>query len=165
MLYFRFDNNKEDFKGEEHKSVLFGDEAYEIAYIKVVENEEAGEYTERVKEARQKEFDGEIEDSSDIVESIVNEYIENECTLNGCSCFELSVDGLKEAENYGHIYERNIITIFDGEYVGQGHDGENVAHCNKIIYQESPENFNDILLDFEIDYEEKLKKIMELIKK
>lgn len=165
MLYFRFDNNKEDFKGTEHKSILFGEGAYDMAYIKVVDNEQGGEYSKRVKEALQKEFDGEIEDSSDIVESIVNEYIENEWTLNGCSCFELSVDGLEEAENYAHIYERNVVTVFDGEYIGQGHDGEDVAHCNKIVYQGNTDEFNDILLDFDIDYDEKLKKIMKLINK
>ena len=42
MLYFRFDFNKEDFKGAEHKSVLYGYEAEDrVDYLFDEENEDS----------------------------------------------------------------------------------------------------------------------------
>ncbi len=165
MLYFRFDNNKEDFKGIEHKSVLFGEEAEDMATLRFEDGSANSYYQSQYDELQEKLFDELSEEEYDAKFSeLLKEYIEDEWTLNGCSCFELSEEGLEEARNYGHIYDREIVTLFSGEYINCGHDGECVAKCNEIKFQENSKEFVDILFDIDLTDEEKLDKIMGLVK-
>lgn len=128
MLYFRFDKSKEDFKGVDHKSVFMGDEVYDYC-DELFENGEAPE-------EYQKEYDDGNFD-------IIDDYIENELTLDGCSCFELTDVGIKQflTDYNGFINTFKIVTIFDGDFIEYGHDGETVAKCNKIIKQITPNEF------------------------
>ena len=128
MLYFRFDKNKEDFKGVDHKSVFMGDEVYNYC-DELFENGEAPE------EYQQEYDDGNFD--------IIDEFIENELTLDGCSCFELNKSGIEQfKKDYsGFINNFNVVTVFDGDFIEYGHDGETVAKCNKIIEQITPEEF------------------------
>lgn len=170
-LYFRFDVDSESFKGTEHNSVLFGSDVYEVAYDQVVEGSatDAMEYHDLYMDAWNRYCNEEIskDELDTIQEKIVQDYIEKELTLDGCSCFELDEYGLKQAQNYGHIMDRQVVTIFTGEYVGEGHDGECVVKPEKIVYQGDTETFKDILYDMEEDedttYEDKLTKIKSLI--
>lgn len=160
MLYFRFDNNKEDFKGQEHKSVLFGEEAEEMATFRFEDGSVDTYYQNQYNELQEKLFDELSEEEYDEKFSeLLKEYIDDEWTLNGCSCFELSKEGIEEARNYGHICDREIVTIFEGEFVECGHDGECVAKCNKIKFQGNSEKFVDILFDTDLTDEEKITKI------
>ena len=95
-------------------------------------------------------------------DKLKKEYIDNEWTLNGCSCFELTEDGIEFACRYGHITERKIVTFFEGEEIETGHDGETVAKCNKIIWQDNSNKITDIL--FDDDIENKVEKILNIIK-
>ncbi len=165
MLYFRFDNSKEDFKGNKHKSVLFGEAAEEMATLRFEDGSANSYYQSQYDELQEKLFDELSEEEYDVKFSeLLKEYIEDEWTLSGCSCFSLSKEGLEEAKNYGHIYDREIITIFNGEFVDCGHDGECVAKCNEIKFQGNSKKFVDILFDIDLEDEEKINKIMELVK-
>ena len=84
MKYFRFDMSKEDFKGAEHKSVFMGDEVYEYCDDLFENGEAPAEYQSRYDDG---DFD------------VIDEYIDNELTLDGCSCFELNEAGIKDRRN------------------------------------------------------------------
>ena len=78
------------------------------------------------------------------------EYIKDELTLDGCSCFELNDEGIEFSNRYGYD-DRQIITIFEGEEVEAGHDGEVVAKCEKIIWQGNSKELVDIFYDDDIE--------------
>lgn len=165
MLYFRFDINKEDFKGTEHKSVLFGDGAEEMAILRFEDGSVDSYYLNQYDELQEKLFDELSEEEYDEKFSeLLKEYIDDEWTLNGCSCFELSEEGIEEARNYGHIYDREIVTIFEGNFVSCGHDGECVSKCNDIKFQGNSKKFVDILFDIDLTNQEKITKINEIFK-
>lgn len=131
MLYFRFDCDKEDFKGAEHKSVLYGDDAMTMLDFRFEEGQVDNYYLDRYNK-----LVDEIENTDKFIEEyskLKKEYIEANWTLDGCSCFKLTEDGIDFACRYGHITEREIVTFFEGEEVETGHDGETVAKCDKIV--------------------------------
>ena len=166
MLYFRFDFNKEDFKGAEHKSVLYGYEAEDrVDYLFDEENEVLnGYYLDTYRELRRKYFDDEEiseEEYDTKLNELKQEYIKDELTLDGCSCFELNDEGIEFSNRYGYD-DRQIITIFEGEEVEAGHDGEVVAKCEKIIWQGNSKELVDIFYDDDI--ENKIEEVLKLIK-
>ena len=166
MLYFRFDFNKEDFKGAEHKSVLYGYEAEDrVDYLFDEENEVLnGYYLDTYRELRRKYFDDEEiseEEYDTKLNELKQEYIKDELTLDGCSCFELNDEGIEFSNRYGYD-DRQIITIFEGEEVEAGHDGEVVSKCEKIIWQGNSKELVDIFYDDDI--ENKIEEVLKLIK-
>lgn len=160
MLYFRFDCDKEDFKGAEHKSVLYGDDAMTMLDFRFEEGQVDNYYLDRYNK-----LVDEIENTDKFIEEyskLKKEYIEDNWTLDGCSCFELTEDGIDFACRYGHITEREIVTFFEGEEVETGHDGETVAKCDKIVWQGDSNKITDILYDDDI--ENKIQEILNIIK-
>lgn len=160
MLYFRFDCDKEDFKGAEHKSVLYGDDAMTMLDFRFEEGQIDNYYLDRYNK-----LVDEIENTDKFIEEyskLKKEYIEDNWTLDGCSCFELTEDGIDFACRYGHITEREIVTFFEGEEVETGHDGETVAKCDKIVWQGDSNKITDILYDDDI--ENKVQEILNIIK-
>lgn len=160
MLYFRFDCDKEDFKGAEHKSVLYGDDAMTMLDFRFEEGQVDNYYLDRYNK-----LVDEIENTDKFIEEyskLKKEYIEDNWTLDGCSCFELTEDGIDFACRYGHITEREIVTFFEGEEVETGHDGETVAKCDKIVWQGDSNKITDILYDDDI--ENKVQEILNIIK-
>lgn len=160
MLYFRFDCDKEDFKGAEHKSVLYGDDAMTMLDFRFEEGQVDNYYLDRYNK-----LVDEIENTDKFIEEyskLKKEYIEDNWTLDGCSCFELTEDGIDFACRYGHITEREIVTFFEGAEVETGHDGETVAKCDKIVWQGDSNKITDILYDDDI--ENKVQEILNIIK-
>ena len=160
MVYFRFDCDKKDFKGIEHKSVLYGDDAMTMIDFEFEEGRVDKYYLDKYNK-----IVNEIDDFdkfSNEYDKLKKEYIEDNWTLDGCSCFELTDDGIEFACRYGHITEREIVTFFEGEEIETGHDGETVAKCNKIIWQDNSNKITDIL--FDDDIENKVEKILNIIK-
>lgn len=160
MLYFRFDCDKEDFKGAEHKSVLYGDDAMTMLDFRFEEGQVDNYYLDRYNK-----LVDEIENTDKFIEEyskLKKEYIEDNWTLDGCSCFELTEDGIDFACRYGYITEREIVTFFEGEEVETGHDGETVAKCDKIVWQGDSNKITDILYDDDI--ENKVQEILNIIK-
>ena len=160
MLYFRFDCDKEDFKGAEHKSILYGDDAMTMLDFRFEEGQVDNYYLDRYNK-----LVDEIENTNKFIEEynkLKKEYIEDNWTLGGCSCFELTEDGIDFACRYGHITEREIVTFFEGEEVETGHDGETVAKCDKIVWQGDSNKITDILYDDDI--ENKIQEILNIIK-
>ena len=149
MLFFRFDCEKEDFKGSEHKSKLYGHSCEDFV-DEAFDNENIDKYyLDILHDLNNKYFDTEeisLEEYDEKVLALKKEYINDELTLDGCSCFELSEDDIKFSNNYKY-YDRKIITIFEGEKIGLGHDGECVAKCSKIVWQGDSNVITDILLD------------------
>ena len=135
MLYFRFDKDKDSFKGSKHKSVFMGDDVWEYCYD-LFDNSEAPEEYQK------------IYDDGD--EDVIEDYINDVLTIDGCSCFELNRAGLDEACTYSFFDTMGVVTVFEGDFVEYGHDGEIVAKCNNIIEQLSPTEFLN-------KYENKLK--------
>lgn len=165
MLFFRFDFNKEDFKGENHKSVLYGESARDMAEFKFEEGSVNNYYLDEYNKIREQYFDNDEiseEEYDEKFNNLVDEFIEDEWTLNGCSCFYLDEEGIESAKQYGSIVERPIITIFEGEDVGSGHDGEDVAKCEKIIFQGNSDKIVDVFYDKDI--ENKAEYILNLVK-
>ena len=166
MLYFRFDFNKEDFKGADHKSVLYGYEVEDrVDYLFDEENEVLnGYYLDTYRELRRKYFDNEEiseEEYDTKLNELKQEYIKDELTLNGCSCFELNDEGIEFSNGYGYD-DRQIVTIFEGEEVETGHDGELVAKCEKIVWQGNSKELVNIFYDDDI--ENKVEEVLKLIK-
>ena len=130
MKFFRFDKSKEDFKGSEHKSVFMGDEVYNYCDDLFENGEAPNEYQARYNDG---DFD------------VIDDYIDDCLTLNGCSCFEFSDNGINEAlKEYSAFFDIfNVVTIFEGEFIEYGHDGELIAKCDKILEQISPEEFKN----------------------
>ena len=128
MLYFRFDRNKDDFKGSEHNSVFMGDEVYEYC-DELFENGDAPE-------EYQKEYDDGNFD-------IIDDYIENELTVSGCSCFELDASGIEMSKGYAFYDTHNWVTVFEGDFLEYGHDGEPIVKCTNIIEQLPTDKFVD----------------------
>ena len=160
MLYFRFDCDKEDFKGAEHKSVLYSDDAMTMLDFRFEEGQVDNYYLDRYNK-----LVDEIENTDKFIEEyskLKKEYIEDNWTLDGCSCFELTEDGIDFACRYGHITEREIVTFFEGEEVETGHDGETVAKCDKIVWQGDSNKITDILYDDDI--ENKVQEILNIIR-
>jgi hypothetical protein len=160
MLYFRFDCDKEDFKGAEHKSVLFGDDAMTMVDFQFEEGHVENYYLDRYNKIVEEIDD--FDEFSEEYDKLKKEYIEDKWTLDGCSCFELSEDGIDFACRYGHITEREIVTFFEGEEVDTGHDGETVAKCDKIVWQGDSSKITDIFYDDDI--ENKVEEILNIIK-
>lgn len=166
MLYFRFDCEKEDFKGEKHKSVLYGHGVDDVV-DNLFENEDEtlnGYYLDTYRNLKEKYFDNdEISEKEydEQLESLKKEYIDDELTLDGCSCFELNEEGIYFSNRYGYD-NRKIITIFEGTEVATGHDGEIVAKCEKIIWQGNADEITDIFYDDDI--ENKVTEVLRLIK-
>lgn len=165
MLYFRFDCEKENFKGINHKSVLYGHNAEEMAIFEF-ENEGhfvQGYYLDTYNELQEKLLDEEIseEEYDEKFNDLVQEFIKDEWTLDGCSCFELNEEGIRFSNNYKYD-DRKIITIFEGEEVAKGHDGETVAKCEKVIWQGNADEIINIFYNDEI--ENKVEKILNMIK-
>lgn len=149
MLYFRFDN-KNGFKGAEHKSAFTG--WYDICLDKFSEN-----FEDEYLELEGQELDNRIYEYAEELGYI----------LDGCSCFELNEDGIEEFLNYintHHIDEYEEINIFEGIDKGLGHDGEQVAKCTKIVFTGKTANFMNIVDNDDLTIEEKLKKINENVK-
>jgi hypothetical protein len=165
MLYFRFDCEKEDFKGQEHTSVLYGHNAEEMAIFEF-ENEGhfvQGYYLNTYNKLQEQLLDEEIteEEYDEKFDELVKEFIKDEWTLNGCSCFELSKEGIEFSNNYKYD-DRKIITIFEGEEVAKGHDGEIVVKCEKIVWQGNADEITDIFYDDDI--EDKVEEVLSIIK-
>lgn len=147
MLYFRFDN-KNDFKGSEHKSGFAG--WYDICLDKF-----SDEFEDEFSKLEGEELDNRIYEYAQELGYI----------LDGCSCFELNNDGIEEFIDYiktHPIDEYEEINIFEGIDKGLGHDGEQVAKCTNIVFTGKTKDFMNIINDDEI--ENKLSKILELIK-
>ena len=166
MLYFRFDFNKEDFKGSEHRSVAYGYAVEDVVDNLFDEESEQlkGYYLDEYRKLKEQYWDNEEmseEEFDKKVNDLKQEYIKNELTLNGCSCFELNEDGIEFAKRYGYD-DRAIITIFEGEKIERGHDGEIVAKCEKIIWQGDANIITDIFYDDDI--ENKVDEILNIIK-
>lgn len=166
MLYFRFDFDKENFKGAEHKSVLNGYEAEERVDYLFDEKPEMlnGYYLDTYKDLKEKYFDNDEiseEEYDEKLEALKKEYIDDELTLDGASCFELNDEGIDFSNRYGYD-DRPIITIFEGKEVGTGHDGEVVAKCEKIIWQGNSNEITDIFYD--TDIQDKVSEVLKLIK-
>jgi len=167
MLYFRFDWRMEDFKGENHKSVFYGYEAEDRA-IDEFENEGAfvqGYYLDEYNKLKEQYFDLEeisAEDYDKKFADLVQEFIKDEWTLEGCSCFELNEDGIDFSDSYRYD-NRPIMTIFEGEKTGDGHDGEEVAKCTKILWQGNSREITSIFRDEDI--EDKVSAVLEYINK
>lgn len=166
MLYFRFDFNKEDFKGVEHKSIAYGYEVQDrVDYLFDEESSVLnGYYLDTYRDLKEKYFDlEEITESEydEKINALKKEYINEELTLDGCSCFELNEEGIEFSNNYGYD-DRNVITIFEGTENGTGHDGEIVAKCEKIIWQGNADEITDIFYDDDI--EDKVAEVLKLIK-
>lgn len=166
MLYFRFDCEKENFKGAEHKSVAYGHSVNDVV-DNLFENEDEtlnGYYLDTYRELKEKYFDNDEiseEEYDEQLETLKKEYIDDELTLNGASCFELNEEGIEFSNNYGYD-DRPIITIFEGKEVGTGHDGEVVAKCEKIIWQGNSNEITDIFYD--TDIQDKVSEVLKLIK-
>ena len=157
MLYFRFDN-KNGFKGDEHKSGFSG--WYDICLDELSDTEEYNELEDKYGYGT-KEYDTALD-------NLVREYAEEKgYLLDGCSCFELTEDGIEELVEYiktHPIDEYEEINIFEGIDKGLGHDGEQVAKCTKIAYTGKTINFMKIVDNEDLTITEKLNKIMELVK-
>lgn len=160
MLYFRFDCSKEDFKGAQHKSVLYGDEAMTMVDFQFEEGRVDKYYLDQYNKIVDEIDD--VDEFSNEYDKLKKEYIEDNWTLNGCSCFELNEEGIEFACRYGHITEREIVTFFEGEEIETGHDGENVAKCKKIVWQGNSSKIADIL--YNDDIENKVEEILKIIK-
>ena len=93
--------------------------------------------------------------------NLVQEFIKDEWTLDGCSCFELNEEGIEFSNNYKYD-DRKIITIFEGEEVAKGHDGEIVAKCEKVVWQSNADEIINIFYNDEI--ENKVEEILKIIK-
>lgn len=149
MLYFRFDN-KDDFKGTKHKSAFAG--WYDICLDKFSE-----EFEDEYSELEGQELDTRIYEYAEELGYI----------LDGCSCFELTEDGIEEFISYIETHPINNyeeVNIFEGIDNGYGHDGEQVAKCTKIVYTGKTEDFMDIIDNEELSLSEKIIKINKLIK-
>lgn len=167
MLYFRFDFEKEDFKGEKHKSVMYGYEVEDrVDYLFDEESEQLnGYYLNTYKELQEKYFDKEEiseEEYDEKIAELKKEFIKDELTLNGASCFELNEDGIDFSNNYKYD-DRKIISIFEGDEIDCGHDKEIVAKCEKIIFQGNSKEIIDIFYDDDI--EDKVAEVLKLINK
>lgn len=167
MLYFRFDFNKEDFKGKEHKSIAYGYEVEDIVDFLFDEESEQlkGYYLDSYKKL-QEQYDNEEISENEYDKKVIDlkqEYIRDELTLDGCSCFELNEEGINFSNRYGYD-DRKIITIFEGQQKGFGHDGEVVAKCEKIVWQGDSNKITDIFYDDDLTSNEKINKILDLIK-
>lgn len=165
MLYFRFDFNKNDFKGAEHKSTAFGYSVNDVVDELFDEESEKlnGYYLDEYRNLQQQYWDNEEiseEEYDKKLNSLKQEYINDELTLNGCSCFELNNEGIEQAIEYGYD-DRKIVTIFEGKEIESGHDGEIVAKCEKIIWQGNSDIITDIF--YNDDIENKIEKVMEII--
>ena len=73
---------------------------------------------------------------------------------------ELNEEGIRFSNNYKYD-DREIITIFEGEEVGTGHDGEIVAKCEKILWQGNSEEITNIFYDDDI--EDKVAEVLKII--
>lgn len=147
MLYFRFDN-KNEFKGSQHKSGFAG--WYDICLDKFAE-----EYQDEYLELEGEKLDTRIFEYAEELGYI----------LNGCSCFELTEEGLAEFINYikDHpIDEYEEINIFEGLAKGFGHDGECVAQCTDIIFTGNTKDFMNIIDNEDLTTIDKLNKIKEM---
>lgn len=155
MLYFRFDN-KNDFKGTEHKSGFSG--WYDICLDKLSDTEEYDKLEETYGYGTE-EYDNALDD-------LVREYAEeNGYLLDGCSCFELTEEGIEEYIEYVKTHpidEYEEFNIFEGIDKGFGHDGEQVAKCTKIVYTGKTADFMEIINDEDLSLEEKTDKILGL---
>ena len=160
MVYFRFDCDKKDFKGTEHKSVLYGDDAMTMADFEFEEGRVDNYYLDKYNKIVNEIDD--LDKFSNEYDKLKKEYIEDNLTLDGCSCFELTDNGIEFACRYGHITERKIVTFFEGEEIETGHDGETVAKCNKILWQGNSSKITNILYDDDI--ENKIEEILNIIK-
>lgn len=166
MLYFRFDFNKEDFKGSKHKSVAYGYAVEDVVDNMFDEGSEqlSGYYLDTYRRLKEQYWDNEEiseEEFDEKVRDLKQEYIKDELTLNGCSCFELSEEGINFAKEYKYD-DRPIITIFEGEEIENGHDREIVAKCEKIIWQGNANIITDIFYDDDI--ENKVEEILNIVK-
>ncbi len=147
MLYFRFDN-KDGFKGAKHTSGFAG--WYDICLDKFSEN-----FQEEYSELEGQELDDRIYEYAQELGYI----------LDGCSCFELTEDGIEEFINYIKTHPINDyeeINIFEGIDKGFGHDGEVVAKCTNILYTGKTKDFMNIIDDEDI--KNKLEEVLKLIK-
>lgn len=166
MLYFRFDCRKEDFKGAEHKSVAYGHSVDDVVDSLFEEESELlnGYYLDTYRRLKQKFWDLEEiteQEYDKEIKALKEEYIKDELTLNGCSCFELSDEGIEFSNSYKYD-DREIITIFEGEEVAIGHDGEIIAKCEKIVWQGNSEEMTNIFYDDDI--EDKVAEVLKIIK-
>lgn len=166
MLYFRFDFNKEDFKGREHKSVAYGYAVEDVVDNLFDEESEQlnGYYLDTYRKLKEQYWDNEEiseEEFDKKVNELKQEYIKDELTLNGCSCFELNEEGINFSNEYKYD-DRAVITIFEGEEIQRGHDGEIVAKCEKVIWQGDANIITNIFYDD--DVENKVEEILNIIK-
>ena len=166
MLYFRFDFNKDDFKGSEHKSVLYGYSVEDVVdYLFEEESEQLnGYYLDEYRKLKTQYWDNEEiseKEYDEKINDLKKEFIADELTLNGCSCFELNEQGIDFAKRYGYD-NRPIITIFEGKEIGSGHDGETIAKCEKVIWQGKSDIITDIF--YNDDIKNKVEEIMKIIK-
>lgn len=97
----------------------------------------------------------------------------------GISCFEANVEGIESlydyCMNYMSLevtdYPNFQLTIFEGEKVGYGTDGEDIARCIKTLDVKELEPFIDAIYDLkdaveydDMEREEFEKKSLELLK-
>ena len=164
MLYFRFDFRKEDFKGANHQSVLYGYEVEDRVDFLFEEEKIRGYYLDEYKKLQKQFFEDNTiseEEYDKKLNDLKQEYIDDELTLDGCSCFELTEKGIESAINYGYD-DRPIVTIFEGHQIGDGHDGEIVAKCEKTLWQGNAKIITNIMYDDDI--ENKVEEILKIIK-